>query len=181
MVSVLLKENNMTSKEIKDKAKELCNESTCHHKCKDTKDCIVEEDAKEVIANSATTTEKQIEEMGMTPLDVLANDIYQHCPDLKDNYCGYTHCVACLANALYIAGYRKQSEVERLSHKCDDCAGCTQWKCDCANIELDVAREIFEGIDGITDLFAKGLISELEMYDMFSNFKNKYPESKDSK
>lgn len=54
--------------------------------------------------------EKQIEETTMTPLDILANDIYQHCPDLKDNYCGDTHCVACLANALYTAGYRKQSE-----------------------------------------------------------------------
>ena len=54
--------------------------------------------------------EKQIEEMAMTPLDVLANDINQHCPDLKENYCGDTHCVACLANALYNAGYRKQSE-----------------------------------------------------------------------
>ena len=52
--------------------------------------------------------EKQIEEMA--PLDILANDINQHCPDLKENYCGFTHCVACLANALYNAGYRKRSE-----------------------------------------------------------------------
>ena len=56
--------------------------------------------------------EKQIEKMEMTPLDFLANDICQHCPDLKENYCGDTHCVACLANALYNAGYRKQSEGE---------------------------------------------------------------------
>ena len=53
--------------------------------------------------------EKQTEEMAMTQLDVLANDIYQHCPDLKENYCGDTHCVACMANALYNAGYRKHS------------------------------------------------------------------------
>lgn len=51
---------------------------------------------------------EQIEEM--TPLDLLANDINQHCPDLAENYCGDTHCVACMANALYNAGYRKQSE-----------------------------------------------------------------------
>jgi hypothetical protein len=51
---------------------------------------------------------EQIEEMEMTPLDVLANDINQHCPDLAENYCGDTHCVACLANAIYNAGYRKQ-------------------------------------------------------------------------
>ena len=56
----------------------------------------------------------------MTPLDILANDIYQHCPDLKDNYCGDTHCVACLANTLYNAGYRKQEWIsvdERLPEK----------------------------------------------------------------
>ena len=52
--------------------------------------------------------EKQIEETAMTPLDVLANDIYQHCPDLAENYCGDTHCVACMANGLYNAQYRKQ-------------------------------------------------------------------------
>ena len=57
------------------------------------------------------SVEQQIEEMAMTPLDILANDINQHCHDLKDNYCGDTHCVACLANALYNAGYRKQTEV----------------------------------------------------------------------
>lgn len=55
--------------------------------------------------------EKQIEEMAMTPLDFLANDINQHCPDLADNYCGDTHCIACLTNALYNAGYRRKSDV----------------------------------------------------------------------
>lgn len=37
-----------------------------------------------------------------------------------------------------------KSEVASMPHKCKDCAGCTQWKCDCANIELEVAREIIE-------------------------------------
>jgi hypothetical protein len=39
-----------------------------------------------------------------------------------------------------------KSEVASMPHKCKDCAGCTQWKCDCANIELEVARGIFEEI-----------------------------------
>lgn len=52
-----------------------------------------------------------MKETELKPIDILANDINQHCPDLTDNYCGDTHCVACLANALYNAGYRKQSEV----------------------------------------------------------------------
>jgi hypothetical protein len=41
-----------------------------------------------------------------------------------------------------------------------------------------VAKQIFEEIDGITDLFAKGLIGELEMYDKLAELKNKYTEEK---
>lgn len=58
---------------IKDKAKELCNESGCHHKCHDTKDCVVEDEAKAIIGDNLPSTlkneekisekEKQIEEM----------------------------------------------------------------------------------------------------------------------
>ena len=44
------------------------------------------------------------------------------------------------------------------------------------NAKADVAREIFEEIDGITDLFAKGLIGELEMYDKLAELKKKYTE-----
>ena len=55
--------------------------------------------------------EKQIEEMALTEVDILANDINQHCADLAENYCGGTHCVACLAKALTDKGYRKASEV----------------------------------------------------------------------
>ena len=45
---------------------------------------------------------------------------------------------------------RQKSEVESTAHKCEDCAGCTQWKCDCSLIEehakTEVARKIFEEI-----------------------------------
>ena len=57
--------------------------------------------------------DKQIEEMTLTEVDILANDINQHCADLKENYCGDTHCVACLAHALTAKGYRKASDVAR--------------------------------------------------------------------
>ncbi len=40
----------------------------------------------------------------------------------------------------------------------------------------EVAREIFEQVDGITDLLAKGLVGELEFYDMLSELKKKYTE-----
>lgn len=125
--------------ELKELAKELCDKSGCHHKCHDTKDCVVEDEAellisnklrcidcihneicqfynalgtkvicypcgfyeaKEVIANSATTKEKQIE--------VLKGDIC-----IAADYC-YGACDECnlgdLAESLYNAGYRKQSE-----------------------------------------------------------------------
>lgn len=57
--------------------------------------------------------EKQIDEMPLTDVDILANDINQHCPDLAETYCGDTHCVACLAHALTAKGYRKASEVAK--------------------------------------------------------------------
>lgn len=44
----------------------------------------------------------------------------------------------------------------------------------------DVAREIFEEIDGITDLVAKGLIGELEFYDKIAELKKKYTESENA-
>ena len=59
---------------------------------------------------------KQIEEIAFTDVDVLANDLNQHCADLADNYCGDTNCVSCLAHALYNAGYRKQSEEETIDY-----------------------------------------------------------------
>ena len=36
---------------------------------------------------------------------------------------------------------RLEAEIERLSHHCDDCAGCTQWKCDCSNIRAEAIDE----------------------------------------
>lgn len=115
--------------------------------------------------------EKQIEEMAMTPLDILANDIYQHCPDLAENYCGDMHCVACLANAIYNAGYRKQSEWisvdERLPESGVHCLLCCdikridgthrqyvcdgyhaeRWKEECSNSDGDCAVEYNEEDD----------------------------------
>lgn len=44
--------------------------------------------------------------------------------------------------------------------------------------EVDVVQKIFEELDGITDLFAKGLIEEFEMYDMLSELKKKHTEGK---
>ena len=87
---------------IKELAKELC---TCHHKCHDTTDCVVEDEAREYLPFVLTNEDKvsvkvkQIEEMAETILDFV---------HIKHNQFSMQD----LAKALYNAGYRKQSEGE---------------------------------------------------------------------
>ena len=57
--------------------------------------------------------DKQIEEMELTDVDILANDINKHCIDLSQTYCGGTSCTSCLAHALTEKGYRKSTDVAR--------------------------------------------------------------------
>ena len=66
-----------------------------------------------------------------------------------DEFCNLECVYGYCAERVYCAGYRKQTEV---------------------------AREIFEQVDGITDLLAKGLVGELEFYDMLAELKKKYLE-----
>jgi DNA integrity scanning protein DisA with diadenylate cyclase activity len=91
-------------------AKELCDKSGCHHKCNDTKDCVVEDEAKEVIANFATTTEKQIEEL----IDAITGiDDNGYAYDSEGfEITGYANSRN-IAEALYNAGYRKQKQEEK--------------------------------------------------------------------
>ena len=67
-----------------------------------------------------------------------------------------------------------KGEVEKLLHKCDECAGRTQWKCDCANIELEVAREIFEEIERTFNAVLVGDISDI--LKVLATLKKKYTE-----
>lgn len=57
----------------------------------------------------------------------------------------------------------KDAEIERLSHHCDDCAGCTQWKCDCSNIRAEAIDE-----------FAERLKAKAEPMPMYSHLKIVY-------
>ena len=64
---------------------------------------------------------------------------------------------------------RQRAEIERLSHKCDDCAGCTQWICDCANIEAEAIKEFAERAKEIKVKYALPLLGlqtkdEIERY-----------------
>lgn len=65
--------------------------------------------------------EQQIEETAFTDVDILANDINQHCADLAETYCGDTNCLTCLAHALTEKGYRKAddliAEIEQLRER----------------------------------------------------------------
>ena len=96
-------------KQIKELAKELCKKS-CHHICEDTTDCIVEEEAEEVIANSTTTTDEQIEEIIidlLTNFDEMGFVPTTPCPDPEAYAIEWKEK---LTKAL--KGYRSQSEGE---------------------------------------------------------------------
>jgi hypothetical protein len=83
----------------------------------------------------------------MTDNDIIKGLV--SCAELIDNPCSqcpYLHGKPCLQlkrDALNLIN-RQKAEIERLSHKCDDCAGCTQWVCDCRIIEAEAVREFAE-------------------------------------
>ena len=95
---------------VKELAKDLCNKSGCHHKCHDTDGCTVEDEAREVIANSATTTAEQIEEI--VAIIHHSDKNYTNIFPSSLNECLYKHGgVRTNAGiALYNAGYQKQSK-----------------------------------------------------------------------
>ena len=77
-----------------------------------------------------------------------------------------------------------KNEVEQLERNLKQCEnGYRQemhlLQCKLADEQSKVG-EIFEEIDDITDLFAKGLIDELEMYDKLAELKKKYTKSEDN-
>lgn len=58
---------------------------------------------------------------------------------------------------------QQKAEIERLSHKCEDCAGCAQWKCDCSIIESEAVKKFAHFlIDNSTD----GTISLSDLPDL---------------
>lgn len=42
-----------------------------------------------------------------------------------------------------------KAEIERLTNKCDDCAGCSEWKCDCSNIRKEFAERLKNKFDNL--------------------------------
>lgn len=50
-------------------------------------------------------------------------------------------CNKALDNSIKINA-NLQSEIDKLKNKCEDCAGCTSWFCDCANIYQQCVEDI---------------------------------------
>lgn len=94
--------------DIKELAKELCDKSGCHHKCHDTTDCVVEDEAREylpfVLTNEGkvSTKDRCIEEMAKVLKDYTKKNHIMASSVILEDY----------AEMLYNAGYRKQSEGE---------------------------------------------------------------------
>lgn len=127
---------------LKELAKELCEKSGCHHKCHDTSDCVVEDEAlllinenksnnfdvksnNELVPNRnelpSTLTNEDKVSVKDREIEEMANDLYENRPyrelwieDAQD-----------IAEVLYNAGYRKQSEGEwifkRTYYEADEC------------------------------------------------------------
>lgn len=106
---------------LKELAKELCEKSGCHHKCNDTKDCVVEDEALLLINENKSNnfdvkSNNEIEGLAKLISKTLCIECGQKpCEECKwyDENVERTDCTDCLiAEHLYNAGYRKQSEGE---------------------------------------------------------------------
>lgn len=71
-------------------------------------------------------------------MELNREQVIKDLQEIVDNYSGSWQRFNVLDNALALIKELAE-ENERLkdfaSSKCEDCAGCTQWNCDCANIE----------------------------------------------
>ena len=78
------------------------------------------------------------------------NEIMKSVRCCADNYCkgcslqGKSNCKNTLFSFAWNTMYNQKAEIERLTNKCDNCAGCTDWKCDCANERANAIEEFAE-------------------------------------
>ena len=71
-------------------------------------------------------------------LECCINDDCDNCPN------GFGNCEHNLAKLSIDLINRQKAEIERLTNKCEDCAGCSEWKCDCSNIRNYAIRDFAE-------------------------------------
>lgn len=85
-------------------------------------------------------TDKEI----MKALDICNSNSTCHiCPYRKQMA---ADCVVLMMGDAADLIKRQQKEIERLQNSCKDCAGCTQWLCDCANTKDEAIREFMDKI-----------------------------------
>ena len=148
--STLKNKNNLSVKgNYKEVAKSLC---TCHHKCHDTTDCVVEDEALLLINQDKSNNfdvksneelfkqalvegvnrhiDKTIEEAKkIEQIEKMAKTIFESNP-LPEMW--MSHARIC-AEALYDAGYRKQSEGEWVWTESGTEDYEQYWLCSCCN------------------------------------------------
>ena len=145
---------NSNENNIKELAKELCEESTCHHKCPTTDDCIVEDEAELLLINENKSNNFEVKsnnelvpnrnELPSTltnedKVSVKGREIEKMINIIKTSkgYPSNSDCRKCLfekdslykevAEILYNAGYRKQSKGEwndNIIGFCNVCMNC---------------------------------------------------------
>lgn len=113
----------MKQKTIKELAKEICERSVCHHKCQDTKDCIVEEEA-ELLINQTKSNNFEVKSNNELFKQALVEGVNRHF-DRDLQIAEMTETINELygadamyygvdsygiAAALYNAGYRKHTD-----------------------------------------------------------------------
>ena len=123
------------------------------------------------IGGHGMSRDKQIEEMPLTDVDILANDINQHCTDLAENYCGGTHCVSCLAHALTSKGYRKIDDDHKRQCTCY-ALGCQMAK----RLEEKVAKEFISAVDETIELLCAMYGDNIIICGKYAELKKKYTE-----
>lgn len=131
-------------------AKELCEKSGCHHKCHDTKDCVVEEEAEELFKQALVEgvnrcIDKTIEEAKkIEQIEEMARTLKDYTK--KNNIMASVVILESYAEVLYNAGYRKQSEViDEFAEKLKE----APIKCGLPLLGLSTKEEIEEYFNGI--------------------------------
>ena len=61
----------------------------------------------------------------------------------------------------------KQAEIEKFTHSCDDCAGCTEWQCDCWNVRIQAIKEFADRLkEKAIENYIENLIMTVDVDDI---------------
>lgn len=115
--------------------------SYCDHDCAKCELVKEEEPLLEAFGMAIKALEEiqQYRAIGLTP--AMVQDLIKSCKKHEKN---------ALENAHIVDDYREIGTVEEFKAlkenepKCEDCAGCTNWLCDCANIRANAIDEFAE-------------------------------------